>query len=350
MKLKLLLIQDSIEWGNLLNSFEGSLLQTDEWGTFNAQGLGKEVKKIAFYHENQLVALALCIIEIGRFGNFAYIPRGPLLEWSNIDLVREVFSMLIQFFSSQKVIFIRFDPKLLASESVSRTMKSISAKKSVYSTQVSNAWVLDLKGKDCEELITNARLQGMHKKLPGEIRRAGEKGLSYWRSYSSQDIEIFYRLLRDTADKNGFKIRPKEYYLKELEYLGKSDMIRLYISEFEKEPLSVALIGKYRNEASYLHAASSNSHAAAGAQGFLLWKIIEELHSGGVTRFNFWGVVDSKDLKNPRHPGFGYSKFKMRFGGHLEEYTGSWDIVMNSFKYRLTRGQELYRKWRNGLK
>lgn len=349
MKLKISLIQNNSEWDHLLQLFSRSLLQTSAWGDFNSKGLNKEVQKIALYDKEKPVALALCIIEVGRFGSYIYIPRGPLIDWNNGELVSNLFEELKNYFASENPVFIRFDPAIFPPNDVSQVFQTIFKVKSPYNTQVKRAWVLNLEGGNSEELMKHARQQGMHKKFPGEIRRAEQKGVSYRRAYSIDDFKIFYRLLDETSTKKGFKIRPEEYYLKEFEFLSKSDLIRLYISEFEGEPLSVALVGKYNKEGSYLHAASADKHSNLSAQGFLLWKIIEELHSEGFKRFNFWGVVDENNLQDSSHTGYGYSKFKMRFGGHVEEYVGSHDIIMRPVKYRLTWVQEKYRKWRLGL-
>ena len=73
-------------------------------------------------------------------------------------------------------------------------------------------------------------------------------------------------------------------------------------------------------------------HRKYNAGIILLIKMILDAKANGRKFFDFWGVTTSED---PKHPWYGFSKFKMSFGGKLLTFTGTYDLPINKNKYRL---------------
>ena len=53
----------------------------------------------------------------------------------------------------------------------------------------------------------------------------------------------------------------------------------------------------------------------------------------GIKHFDFWGIAPEGAPDD--HPWKGFTKFKQSFGGRPVAYAGTYDIIINPFKYHL---------------
>lgn len=63
----------------------------------------------------------------------------------------------------------------------------------------------------------------------------------------------------------------------------------------------------------------------------LHWELIKYAINNGFTKYNFYGI--SGDFENKDSEMYGIYDFKRGFGGHVEEYIGEFDLVINKFMY-----------------
>ncbi len=88
---------------NLLQSAKWAQLK-DNWGN----------ERIGFYQDGQMVATASILIKQLPLGfTMLYIPRGPIMDYGNRDLVNFVLETIRQFGKKKHALFAKFDPALL---------------------------------------------------------------------------------------------------------------------------------------------------------------------------------------------------------------------------------------------
>lgn len=64
------------------------------------------------YQDNQLVGVALVLIRKVLGFKFAYIPRGPLMDYENREIVRQMMQGLTEFAKKNRYLFVRMDPNI----------------------------------------------------------------------------------------------------------------------------------------------------------------------------------------------------------------------------------------------
>ncbi len=88
-----------------------NLLQSSSWAKIK-DNWGNE--RLGFYKNGELVAVASILIKKLPLGyTMMYIPRGPIMDYQDKDLVRFVMKSLKQFGSCRRSVFIKFDPSLI---------------------------------------------------------------------------------------------------------------------------------------------------------------------------------------------------------------------------------------------
>ena len=107
---------DGREWNALVACLPAPhLLQTWEWGQVK-QSFGWQQELFTWHDTQEQVAAAGLLLSrsAGPGGTFKvyYIPRGPLLNWSDGDLRRRVLDELQAAARRPGVIFIKIDPEV----------------------------------------------------------------------------------------------------------------------------------------------------------------------------------------------------------------------------------------------
>ncbi|TCD46701.1 aminoacyltransferase [Streptococcus sp. X16XC17] len=87
-----------------------NLLQSSQWAQIK-DSWGNE--RISFYKENQLVAVASILIQPLPLGySMIYIPRGPIMDFTDEELVIFVMQSLKKIAKTKRAVFVKFDPSI----------------------------------------------------------------------------------------------------------------------------------------------------------------------------------------------------------------------------------------------
>ena len=86
------------------------------------------------------------------------------------------------------------------------------------------------------------------------------------------------------------------------------------------------MVNFYLDTATYLHGASSLIHKDVMAPHFLHWRIMQDAKKLGMRSYDLWGIDED------RWPGV--TRFKMGFGGRVDEYPRSMDIIFRPMWYK----------------
>ena len=258
--------------------------------------------------------------------SLAYIAKGPLgndwhILWSEIH----------RFCHEKGCFMLKVEPDLLEEEK-----KYISAQLPGFfesdCIQPQRTIIIDLEGRE-DEL-----LERMKQKTRYNIRLAMKKGVKV---HTSKDINLFYKIMQMTGDRNQFGIHSKQYYQLAFENFSKTGACQFFVAEFQGEPLAVLMIFIHGHRAWYFYGASTEKERERMPTYLLQWEAIRWAKARGCLEYDLWGVPDKEEhiLENnfiKRTDGlWGVYRFKRGFGGKLVRSAGAWDYVYSPIKYRL---------------
>ena len=319
----------------LLNN--GPLLQSWEWGEFQKK-MGRRVWRLQLStNVGKILAEATIVkMPLPQGKSYFYCPRGPVFAASlNFDRVWQLFLDKISDLTvSEKPIFFRVDPEIITGDSNFFLPRNF--KKVPWEIQPKETLVLDLR--QSEQQLLHA----MKPKTRYNIHLAEKKGVSVDEYQDGAKAKIFWDLLKQTTARDGFSGHPYLYYFNLLEVLGKAGIIRLLVANYQRRPISAAIISLFSGRAVYLHGASSDRLRGVMAPYLVQWSAIRSAKTAGAATYDFAGIAPKSAKAS--HAWAGISRFKRGFGGKEISYIGAYDLVFVNFWYGLYR---LVRKFRH---
>jgi lipid II:glycine glycyltransferase (peptidoglycan interpeptide bridge formation enzyme) len=186
-------------------------------------------------------------------------------------------------------------------------------------------FLLDLKPSE-EELFQN-----MHYKQRYNVRYAQKKGVVCHFSDEPKDFDKFYDLYKETATRQKYYPRSKNYLLKIKETFG--DSAKFLIAEYENTPLTAWMLIKYENTLYYPYGGSTENMKNLQSSCLVGWEAILVGKKLGAQVFDMWGA--SVDLNDEKDSYYGFSNFKAKFGGKHVVYIDSFDLIINPSLYHM---------------
>ncbi len=272
----------------------GSFLQSAEWEEFQ-----KAVGRKTWRADGVLIIKHDLSAEL----SYLYCPRP-------VDITEKFLLDIERVAKEEHSLFLKIDPL------IDSKLKNLKFKAS-NSIQPKKTVILDLQ-KSEEEL-----LRGMREKTRYNIRLAERHGVRI----SPRPPDVFWDLLKETAERDEFNIHEKSYYEKLLTIKSENFSNELFFAEYQGKILATALINFYKpsGAATYLHGASSRENKEVMAPHLLHWRIIQEAKKRGFGHYDLWGIDEKK------WPGV--TRFKLGFGGSQVEYPEATDIIYRPFWY-----------------
>ncbi len=302
-----------------LVQINGSFLQDFEWGTFQ-ESLGKTVLRFGIYEEERLLLGVQGYLQGVLGKEYFFIPYGPTISLESLSHFQEYFKFFCTELKKRHphLIFVRFEP-------LAKDLNLRFAKKSI-DLDPHQTLILDLKQTE-EQLLSS-----MHPKTRYNIKLAKKHGveIEVLNELSDQAEE----LLLQTSKRAGIRGFDRGYYKKLVRYFrdDKDISAKVYMAKHQGDLLAANIVLTYKkqNLGTYLFGGSSDIKRNHMAPYLLHWQTILNLKEQGLEKYDFWGIEI-----NPEHSWFGFSKFKLGFGGEIVKYAGTWDYVLNSAWYNI---------------
>jgi lipid II:glycine glycyltransferase (peptidoglycan interpeptide bridge formation enzyme) len=346
MDLKISEIQDSFLWDEFVKgSPTCNFMQSWNWSLFQEIGLGRKTYRLGFWKEEKLVAVCACYVVNQTFGKYVYASRGPILSVVDEQLYREVLLSIQKYFSTSEYVFIKIDPEIETTKSVSLVPFGIGFKRCVNYVQPETPWMMDLVGSTEEEFMDWCQSHGMNKNYPTYIRKARKSGVQVKFSKELPDWKLFTHYLNKSSDQKEFVIQDSDYYLKQLKYMGENNEMRLGIVSYMDEPVAMLVLSFFGDEVSCLYSCQTGMHRKIRGSMYLRWECMLQAQREGFKYFNSWDVLPDEKYK-PSSKRYGYSNFKRGFGGYLVRYQRTADYPLKKGKYFFVQLLDLYRKIR----
>lgn len=309
-----------------------SFLQSDVWAEFR-KTLGWEI-----HHKDGLLILERPI----PFGKtFLYSPEVS----SEPSLLTHLPTQIEELAEEVDAIFFRLelliDQRSQEASQWRQALKSKGFVKAFESVQPEDRQVIDLRpGRD-------AVFAQMTSKGRYNIRLAYKTGVRVRRSTPEslpQDVAIFYNLLSTTSERQKFAIRPQSYFLSLAQLLYHHNYGRLFVAEYNNQPLAATIITLYHRYASYLYGASTQQDAKVMAPYAMHWEVIQWAIEQGAEWYDLLAIRPASYPEEKSHEYDGITKFKERFGGQSCHLLGAWDLPLQPLWYNLFKIAEKVRR------
>ncbi|HLF25500.1 MAG TPA: peptidoglycan bridge formation glycyltransferase FemA/FemB family protein [Anaerolineae bacterium] len=333
-------VDDRDEWNSLLASLSTShVLQTWEWGQFKGRW-GWSPRYLLFEDNDRPRAAALLLRRtLPRLGlGVLYAPKGPALDYTDAACLEAVLAELESIAQRERAIFVKIDPDVPAPALHSPPFYGEGSgwgpltrrgwRFSSEQIQFRNTVLLDLTPTE-EELLA-----AMKPKTRYNIRLASKKGVAVRRGESG-DIEQLYAMYAETAQRDGFIIRPLDYYRDAWSSFMAAGLAQPLIAEAAGEPVAGLILFHFGARAWYVYGMSRDLHRDRMPSYLLQWEAIRWAKAHGCTIYDWWGAPDELTESDPM---WGVYRFKEGFGGRFAPHIGAYDFAPSKLWYWVYTG------------
>ncbi len=332
--MNLIEVHDRLDWEQFVSTQTWpQFTQSWVWGEFRKQA-GCSIARFCLKDEEGkwLVAVQMEYRRRGMGMGYWFAPRGPVFD-SQVPLedrrglVTALVDLILEKGRLSGSLFWRWEP-LLAIRSGQRMLPP--RFESVPEQNPASTLVLDLRRSE-DELSSD-----MHQKTRYNIKIAEKHGVQTRVTSHPSDLDRFFRLMDETAARDGFTQHSNAHLAKTFHTLAAANMARLRVAELNGAMLAADMEVVYGNTVTYLYGASSHLMRQAMAPYKLHWDAIRAAKAEGKERYDFWGVnPPAKGNPNYKESWHGISRFKHGWGGDQVDLIGTWDLPMNQWLYRL---------------
>ncbi len=253
----------------------------------------------------------------------AYIPKGPLLDWSDAPLVEAVLAGVEAAARRTGAFFVKIDPDVRSDTPEGQAVSAVLARRgwrpSAEQIQFRNTMISDLAPDE------DALLAAMKPKWRYNIRLAERRGVTV-RDGAAADLPAFYAMYRETGERDGFLVRPFEYYRAIWERFLAEGLAHVLLAEVAGAAIAGLILFRFGRTAWYFYGASTAQARDLMPNHALQWAAMRWAKAAGCTHYDWWGAPDVLDESDPM---WGVYRFKQGFGGEFVPHIGAWDYPTN---------------------
>lgn len=316
-------------------------LQSWAWGQFKSRwgweampltmsvgGNSWETIAAAMVLKRRVPRLPYCVL---------YVPKGPALDFHDRSLRLQVLARLEQLAKRERAIFIKIDPEVVRSwglehervsplgAAVMRDLHERGWRPSDEQIQFRNTVELSLEATE-EQLLA-----AMKQKTRYNIRLAERKGVTV-RPGGPADFPTIAEMYQETAARDGFTVRPAEYYLDGWGELYQAGMAQPLVAEVDGRAVAAVVLVRFGDRVIYMYGASRNEARERMPNHLLQWEAIRWAQAQGARVYDFWGAPDEFEEADRM---WGVWRFKAGFNGEVVRFIGAWDYTPRPLLYRL---------------
>ncbi len=337
------------EWDGFVSRHpHGHILQTQAWGKLKAAHGWRTARASVLSDQNGPVGVALTLMRTLPYGlgRIAYIPRGPVVNWDDDRYAEAAMRTVYRLARHHGVFAVVIEPDLLDTPSDRHLLERLKLQPVDFSVQPRRTIWVNL---DVDEDVDI--LAAMKQKTRYNIGLAKRRGVTV-RVGNVDDAELFYAMMRTTAERDVFAIHPVSYYRDFLDLFtrGADARARLLIAEYQHEPLAALIVTALGERAIYLYGASTNNYRELMSTYLLQWEAMLWARQRGCKTYDMWGVPDEDEATleanfEKRNDGlWGVYRFKRGFGGQVVRHIGAWVCVLSPLRWWLFNHARAIRK------
>ena len=307
--------------------------------------------------------------------SLAYLPEGPLIDWTDPDLGRWLRPM-VEHLTAQGAFGIRMGPPVISRRWQAATVKAALADENTARLGDAIPDDTDESGTKVTEQLTalgwrppsdqaeggfaagqpryvfqlplDGRteadvLAGMNQLWRRNIKKATKTGVQVDLG-TAEDLPEFHRLYLETTERDQFQPRPLSYFETMYRHMSTEDSgrIRLYLARHEGDLVAATIAAQVGRHHWYSYGASSTAKREVRGSNAIQWRMISDAIEAGAAVYDLRGITDTLD---PTDSHAGLIQFKVGTGGEAVEYVGEWDLPISRVLYSAF---DFYMKRRGG--
>ena len=338
-----------------------SFLQTPAWARVKSEWRSES---LGWWRGGELVGVALVLYrqvpKVKRY--LAYLPEGPVIDWSDDDLGVWLRPMVAHL-KDRGAFGVRIGPPVvtrrwsadqikagIADPAVTRLgqlapterlqdgarvvsqlhelgWRPLAVEGGFAAGQPQHNFVIPLVEADGTRRTADDVLRGMNQLWRRNIKKADKLGVEVTRG-SLDDLAAFHDLYVLTAERDGFTPRPLGYFRTMFDALGAEhpDRIQLWLARHEGDLVAATIAVRVGTHAWYSYGASSTEKREVRGSNAVQWAMIRDAIDAGAHLYDLRGITETLDADDPH---VGLIQFKVGTGGEAIEYAGEWELPIN---------------------
>ncbi len=343
-----------------------SFLQTPAWAAVKSEW---RAESIGWHRGQDLVGVGLVLYrqlpKVRRY--LAYLPEGPVIDWSGDDLEAWLAPMVAHL-KGHGAFAVRMGPPVvtrrwsadqvkagIADETVTRLSDvpplersqegacviaqlhelgwqqqtaegGFSAGQPQFNFQVP---LVDEEGRPRTEADV---LAGMNQLWRRNIKKADKAGVEVALG-ARTDLKAFHDLYVHTAERDHFTPRPLSYFetMYDALHAEDPDRIQLWLARHEGDLVAATIAIRVGTHAWYSYGASSTEKRDVRGSNSVQWAMIRHALGAGAHVYDLRGITETLDADDAH---VGLIQFKVGTGGQAVEHAGEWDLPLNRPLYK----------------
>lgn len=312
-------------------ALNGDFLQSWAWGDLKAR-MGWRAHRL-WWRDGERVRASASLLEhplpLGGRSLF-YAPRGPVLPWAEEETCRQCFDALGEYVRQRRGILLKCDPDLAEVDAGPQGLRPLGLRPARRRGRFEGLQPRHVCRIRVDRPLTEI-VDGFTSKCRYNIRLAERRKVEV-RDGGREDIGRFHDLLQETARRDGFHVRPRDYLDAVWEATCQQGHGRLLLAAWGREVLAGIWIVHLGRKVWYLYGASSSRRRELMPNYALQWTAIRWAHEQGAEIYDFLGVPPREEPGNPIN---GLLRFKRGFGSQVTSFVGEYDLVLGPAAYAL---------------
>lgn len=343
-----------------------SFLQTPAWAQVKPEW---RAESIGWFRGSDIQGAALVLYrQLPRLKRYlAYLPEGPVIDWTDDDLATWLEPMAAHA-KKQGAFGVRMGPPVItrrwsaaqvkdgiADESVRRLTDVPPLERSregaaVVSQLHEGGWrpqaveggfaagqpqynfVIPLVDGTGAARSEEDVLKGMNQLWRRNIKKAAKEGVEVVRG-TRDDLSAFHDLYVHTAQRDHFTPRPLRYFQTMYDALSADapERFTLWLARHEGDLVAATIAIRVGEHAWYSYGASSTEKREVRGSNAVQWAMIRDAIAADAAVYDLRGITETLDSDDPH---VGLIQFKVGTGGEAVEYAGEWDLPVNRALYK----------------
>ena len=333
-------MQDSALWNARVAASEyAHLMQTWEWGEYKARLGWKPLRLMIARNQQESACVQILIkkLPMSRY-SIGYIPRGPLISPES-PLWERLIRGFGEIADEHKIIVIRAEPGYINRRETRNLLSDSGFNQIAQSNQPRCTILVDVSRDE------SVLLKQMNRNCRRLIRKAESAGVTV-ETGSEADVTAFYQHLADTAKRKHLPLQKANFYLQAYRTFRPADCVELLVAKIGNEIVSSLMLFFYKNRSIHLWGGNSPKGIQSNASHLLHWSALRLAKAKGCKECDLWGIPDEiadmleqeKDISCASCTGlWGVYRFKAGFGGNIQCYAGTFDLIFKPALYRFIR-------------
>ncbi|WP_235529583.1 lipid II:glycine glycyltransferase FemX [Nocardioides sp. Soil774] len=347
-----------------------SFLQTPAWASVKAEWRSESVGWFRGSDgRSEMVGVGLVLYrqlpKVRRY--LAYLPEGPVIDWSGDDL-ESWLTPLVAHLKAKGAFAVRMGPPVVTRRWSADQVKAGIADESVRclgdvpplersqdgACVIAQLHELGWQQQSAEGGFSAGQpqfnfqiplvdgeggprseddvLAGMNQLWRRNIKKADKAGVEVALG-ERHDLKAFHDLYAHTAERDHFTPRPLSYFETMYDALiaEDPDRIQLWLARHEGDLVAATIAIRVGTHAWYSYGASSTEKREVRGSNAVQWAMIRHALAAGAHVYDLRGITETLDADDPH---VGLIQFKVGTGGQAVEYAGEWDLPINRAIYK----------------